>query len=619
MNNTPLQNGIETIKSVQRTLSDKPGVYRMLSAKNKVLYVGKAKNLKRRVASYTRPDKLPMRLKRMIAETVAMEIVETHTELEALLLEFNLIKELRPTYNILLKDDKAFPHIVVTQDHDYPRLVKHRGKQTMKGDYYGPFASAGAVGRTLNTIQKVFQIRNCTDSYFEAAKKPCLQYHIKRCTAPCVGYVTQDDYARQVQEATDFLNGNSRALQNSFAEKMKAAAAAQHYEQAAKYRDRIKALTAIQSTQFINTQKTKNADVIGVAAEGGLICLSVFFIRNGQNFGNRTYFPRADEGEDIADILGRFIIEFYTRNPVVPHVLINILPTDHVILSELLTTQLGKKSVISKPVRGDRAAIIEMAVRNAASALDRYKAQKSSDEKGLARVQEIFEMDGPPQRIEVYDNSHTGGEHMLGAMIVASPEGFEKSHYRKFNLRETEAADDYGGMREVMRRRFGKALEETKNEKQDDNSIWPDLVLIDGGKGQLSAVTEVLEDLGVLDRFTLVAIAKGPDRNAGREDFYMNDRAPFRLPINDVGLFYLQRLRDEAHRFAIGSMRTRRAKNIEKSPLDDVPGIGPKRKKSLLIHFGSGKAVARAALADLQKVEGISKAFAQKIYDHFHG
>lgn len=613
---TPLQNGINTIKSVQKTLSNRPGVYRLLSEKGDVLYVGKAKNLTRRVASYTRPDKLPMRLKRMISETRSMEIIETHTELEALLLEFNLIKELKPAYNILLKDDKAFPHIMITRDHDYPRLVKHRGKQLIKGDYFGPFASVGAVGRTMNIIQKVFQIRNCTDSYFETTKKPCLQYHIKRCSAPCVGYVSKDEYAQQVKDVSNFLNGNSQTLQKQFAEKMRDASDKQEYEKAAKFRDRIKALTTIQSSQIINLQNTKNADVVAIMNDAGLTCISVFFIRNGQNFGNRTYFPRGDEDESIDHILGRFMIEFYTRNPVVPEILVNTLPADCDILAEALSVQQGKKCVITKPTRGDKRAVVDMAEKNALSSLERHKAQKSSDAKGLERVRDIFGLNEIPKRIEVYDNSHHSGSHMLGAMIVASPEGFEKSQYRKFNLKDTEASDDYGGMREVMKRRFGHAIEAGKGVGDE---TWPDIVLIDGGKGQLSSVTEIFEDLGILDDVTLVAIAKGPDRNAGREDFYMNGRTPFRLPPNDVGLFYLQRLRDEAHRFAIGSMRTRRAKTIEKSPLDDVVGIGPKRKKSLLTHFGSGKAVARASLVDLQRVEGISKSFAEKIYNHFHG
>jgi len=588
----------------------------MLSEDKNVLYVGKAKNLKRRVANYTKPEKLPMRLRRMISETRSMEIIETHTELEALLLEFNLIKDLKPAYNILLKDDKAFPHILMTQDHDYPQLIKHRGKQNTKGHYFGPFANAGAVSRTLNTLQKIFQIRNCSDSFFSARKRPCLQYHIKRCTAPCVGFISKAEYNDQVQAAVDFLNGKSSHLQKDFAEKMKQAADDQHYELAAKYRDRIKALTTIQSSQNINLQSTKDADIIALIQEGGFTCISVFFIRNGQNFGNKTYFPKTDEDEMPDHILGRFIIEFYTKNSLVPEVLINIVPQDQSLLSDMLSTQLGKKSTIIKPSRGDKKSVVDMAVQNAHSALDRYKAQKASDRAGLEKVRTIFDLDEIPQRIEVYDNSHTSGDHMLGAMVVASPDGFEKKHYRKYNLKATVASDDYGGMREVMTRRFGRAIDEGIDENDES---WPDLLLIDGGKGQLSAVSEVLEDYGILDKITLVAIAKGPDRNAGREDFYMNDRAPFRLPPNDVGLFYLQRLRDEAHRFAIGSMRTRRAKTIEKSPLDDVTGIGPKRKKALLHHFGSGKAVARAALVDLQKVDGISKSFAQKIYDHFHG
>lgn len=611
----PLETGIQVIKSYQVTLTDRPGVYRMLDAHGKVLYVGKAKNLVRRVANYTRPDKLPMRLKRMIAETRSMEFIETHTELEALLLEFNLIKELKPVYNIMLKDDKAYPHILVT-DHDFPRLVKHRGKRDIKGDYYGPFASAGAVGRTMETITKVFQMRNCTDGYFATRKRPCLQYHIKRCSAPCVGFVTAGEYADQVKNASDFLNGKSQELQREFAEKMKQASDNMEYEKAAGYRDRIRSLSVIQSSQMINLPSDTNADIVAITSESDFTCVTVFFIRKGQNFGNRTYFPRTDEGEGIDHILGRFIIEFYTRNPAVPNIFVNVMPAESVLLAEALTIEAGRKVTISKPTRGDKRQIVAMAQSNAESSLVRHKAQKASDSEGLKSIKLIFNLREIPQRIEVYDNSHHGGDHMLGAMIVATPDGFQKSQYRKFNLRDTDASDDYGGMREVMTRRFGRALDEGKT-KGDET--WPDLLLIDGGKGQLSAVTEVLTDLGVLDKVTLVAIAKGPDRNAGREDFYMNDRPPFRLPPNDVGLFYLQRLRDEAHRFAIGSMRSRRAKTIEKSPLDDVAGIGPKRKKALLTHFGSGKAVARASLVDLQKVDGISAAFAEKIYGHFHG
>jgi len=612
---TPLQNGIDRIKTIQKTLSDRPGVYRMIGENKKVLYVGKAKNLTRRVASYTRPDKLPMRLKRMIAETREMEIIETHTELEALLLEFNLIKELRPIYNVMMTDDKAYPYIFIDTQHDFPRAIKYRGAKKMKGDYFGPFATAGAVNKTLITMQKIFQIRNCSDSYFSARKRPCLQYHIKQCTAPCVGKVSIEDYTKQIENARDFLNGKGEDLQGELADRMKKASENEDFETAAKYRDRIHAIRALQSSQIINSDTIKNADIFAIIQEAGFTCLSVFFIRNGQNFGNRTYFPKL-EGEKPSDILNEFIIEFYTKHPIQPNIITNVKPTESDILTQALEQQLNRRVFITTPTRGDKRQVLDLALQNTQSALERYKAQKSSDKQGLDKVKKIFNLDDIPQRIEVYDNSHHGGDHMLGAMIVASPDGFQKSQYRKFNLKDTEASDDYGGMREVMKRRFGHALEDGRGVGHE---TWPDIVLIDGGKGQLSSVTEVFEELGILDKVTLVAIAKGPDRNAGREDFYMNDRTPFRLPPNDVGLFYLQRLRDEAHRFAIGSMRTRRAKTIEKSPLDDVSGIGPKRKKSLLTYFGSGKAVARASLADLQKVEGISKAFAEKIYSHFHG
>lgn len=613
---TPFHQGLETIKTVQRTLTDRPGVYRMIGQNGDVLYVGKARNLKKRVASYTRPDNLPMRLKRMIAETRSMEIIETHTELEALLLEFNLIKELDPAYNILLKDDKAFPYILITGNHPYPRMVKHRGEKTVKGTYFGPFATIGAVGKTLNVMQKVFQLRNCTDTFFENRKRPCLQYHIKRCSAPCVGYVTQNEYDKQVTDAVDFLDGKTRDIQDRFAELMKKASDAQEYEDAAFYRDRIRALTSIQASQTINAKHVKNADVFAVVQDSGFTCISVFFIRHGQNFGNKTMFPKIAEDENIEDLLTNFINYFYTGNPIMPEIIINMLPTDSQLLAKALSMRLGRHVTITKPQRGEKLSLVQMAEQNARSALLRHKAQKSSDKDGLQRVVEVFGLDDIPQRIEVYDNSHTGGTNMVGAMIVAGPEGFRKSAYRKFNIREAKESDDYGMMREVMTRRFSRAIEEGKTMGDED---WPDLLLIDGGLGQLRAVTDILTDLGVIDDVTVVSIAKGPDRNAGREDFYMKDRAPFRLPPNDVGLFYLQRLRDEAHRFAIGSMRIRRNKAIGTSPIDAIPGIGPKRKKALLTHFGSGKAVSRAALADLEKVEGISKAFAKKIYGYFHG
>lgn len=623
MHESPLSAGVETIKSVQRTLPGKPGVYRMLDCDGKVLYVGKAKSLKNRVHSYTRPDILPMRLRRMIAQTRAMEIIETHTELEALLLEFNLIKELNPVYNILLKDDKAFPYILITRDHDFPRLAKHRGAQEIKGDYYGPFANLGAVGRTLNTLQKIFRIRNCTDSFFAARKRPCLQYHIKRCTAPCVGLVTAADYAAQISDANAFLEGKNKTLQEKFAKKMKDASDRMEFEKAAQYRDRIKALTAIQSSQTINLSGAKNIDVFAITKQDGLTCLSVFIIRGGQNFGNKTFFPGDTEGEEPSLTLGRAIIEFYTRHPVPADIYTNIPitpATEKTLLEQALARQAKRKVRITTPMRGNGLGVIQMAEANAESALKRHKAQKASDASGLLRLQEIFDLETTPERIEIYDNSHTSGENMIGAMVVATPEGFRKSAYRKFNIREASASDDYGMMREVMTRRFSRALKEDNHkEKNDGTGEWPDLLLIDGGKGQLAAVTETLAELGVLDRLTPVSISKGPDRNAGREEFHMNGRTPFRLPPDDAGLFYLQRLRDEAHRFAIGSMRMRRAKSVTKSPLDDIPGIGPKRKKALLSHFGSGKAVSTAALVDLERVDGISKTFAKKIYDYFHG
>jgi len=608
--------GLTVIKTVQKTLADKPGVYRMLGANGNVLYVGKAHSLKKRVLSYTHLDRLPMRLKRMVAETRSMEIIETHTELEALLLEFNLIKELNPVYNVLLKDDKMFPYILITGNHPYPRIMKHRGQKTIKGTYFGPFATVGAVGNTLNSLQKIFQTRNCTDHFFESRKRPCLQYHIKRCTAPCVGYVSQDDYNKQIVNAVDFLNGKTPHIQDRFASMMREASDREEYEKAASYRDRIRALASIQASQTINTRHIKNADVFAVVQDSGFTCISVFFIRHGHNFGNKTMFPKIAEDEDIKNLLTHFINHFYTDNPVTPKIIINVLPHDSHLLTEALTIRLGHNVTITKPQRGEKLTLIQMAEDNARSALLRYKAQKFSNKEGLERITELFRLDNVPQRIEVYDNSHTGGTNMVGAMIVAGSEGFHKSAYRKFNIREAKASDDYGMMREVMKRRFSST---TKEDEIIHDKNWPDLLIIDGGIGQLHAVTDTLSDLGVIDNVTVVSIAKGPDRNAGREDFYMMDRAPFRLPPNDIGLFYLQRLRDEAHRFAISSMRIRRNKAMSTSPIDAIPGIGSKRKKALLTHFGSGKAVSRAAIADLEKVEGISKVFAQKIYGYFHG
>lgn len=616
MQHTSIDIGVNIIKKVCDTLTSKPGVYRMLDAHSNVLYVGKAKNLKNRVVNYTRPADLPMRLKRMISETRKMEIIETHTEVEALLLEFNLIKDLDPKYNLLLKDGKAYPHILMTKDHDFPRLTKHRGAKSIKGDYFGPFATVGAVNKTLTILQKVFQIRNCVDSYFETRKRPCLQYHIKRCSAPCVGLASKQEYDEQVNDAIAFLKGKNRQIQTRYSDKMRHASDNMDYEKAALYRDRIRALSAIQSAQIINVQNIKDADVFAITTDNGLACISVFFIRGGGNFGNATFYPKMDEGETITEIFERFIVQFYAKNPLTPEIYTNIPPEQKSLMEQAFSKDLGRTVKIKSPQRGDGKQIIDMAEKNSVAALKRHKAERSNDAEGLKRVKEIFDLPTLPQRIEVYDNSHTGGENMIGAMIVATADGFRKSAYRKFNIGTAGASDDYGMMREVMQRRFAKA------QKFDDdgnkNPDWPDLLLIDGGKGQLSSVTEALQEMGIYDQLTVVAIAKGPDRNAGREDFYMNDRTAFRLPVNDTGLFYMQRLRDEAHRFAINSMRTRRSNAQKKSPIDDIQGIGAKRKKALLSFFGSGKAVTTASLADLEKVEGISKALALKIYNQFN-
>lgn len=612
---TPVMKGADIIQSYVRKLPDTPGVYRMLSEKGDVLYVGKAKSLKKRVSSYMRPQKLPFRLQRMIAATRTMEFVHTATEVEALLLESNMIKKLQPRFNILLRDGKSFPFILLREDHDFAQIVKHRGAKKTKGKYYGPFASAGDVNRTIAILQRVFMIRNCTDSYFSQRSRPCLQYHIKRCTAPCVGKVTQDDYAQQVEEAEAFLEGKSDDIKKRLSKKMSEASKAMDYEQAAAIRDRIQALTSIQSKQDINIQGLENVDAFALIQKGGASCVQVFFFRAGHNYGNKSYFPSHSDDDSPEDIMGAFLAQFYENKPTAKDILVNVIPTDTRLLEEALSSRAETKVSIAKPVRGDRKRVIDFVERNASAALMRRETQRASEEKLIRIVSELFGMDEPPKRIEVYDNSHISGTNMVGAMVVAGEEGFNKNAYRKFNIKTADEADDYGMMREVMERRFKRALKDTPDMEGED---WPDLLLIDGGKGQLSAVTEVLEEYGVLDALTVVAISKGPDRHAGREQFYMNGKAPFQLPVNDAALHYLQRLRDEAHRFAIGSHRARRQKQITSSPLDGVPGVGAKRKKALLHYFGSAKAVSGAAVEDLQKVDGISKSVAQKIYDHFH-
>ncbi len=605
--------GVRIIEKYCRDLSVMPGVYRMLSARGEVLYVGKAKALKKRVLSYTRPDKMPQRIQRMIALTAAMEFAETHTEAEALLLESNLIKKLKPRFNVLLRDDKSFPYILLTQDHDFPTIKKHRGARKEKGVYYGPFASARDVNHTVAILQRVFKLRNCTDSFFAARKRPCLQYHIKRCTAPCVGLVTKEQYAQQMNEASAFLAGKSRALQEGYRHAMDDASAAQDYETAAFYRDRIQTLTAIQSKQDINVLGLGNADVLALARRQGKTCVEIFFFRSGQNYGNRSYFPRHDAEETDEAVLSAFIAQFYENKPIPKKILVSHDLQEKTLFEEAFTARSGHKVKVIKPVRGSARRIVDFAARNAGASLERHLIGLAGNEKLLEEIGRLFGMETTPRRVEVYDNSHIAGTNMVGAMIVAGAEGFRKNSYRKFNIKKADKSDDVGMMKEVLSRRFTRALKE-----DPDGHEWPDLVLIDGGQGQFNAAADVLMNFGLHESIKLVSIAKGEDRNAGREKFFVAGKAPFQLPVNDPALHYLQRLRDEAHRFAVGAHRTRRSMEIGRSQLDDVPGIGARRKKLLLQHFGSAKAVAEAGIPDLQKVTGISRAFAQKIYDYFH-
>jgi len=607
--------GAGIIKGYVRNLPDTPGVYRMLSAKGDVLYVGKAKSLKKRVVSYTRPDVLPFRLQRMIALTQMMEFVHTHTEAEALLLESNLIKKLKPRYNVLLRDDKSFPYILMTADHDFPQVVKHRGAKKRQGQYYGPFASAGDVNRTIAILQRVFMLRNCTDSYFTQRARPCLQYHIKRCTAPCVGKVSQSDYARQIADAQGFLDGQSDEVQKRMSDEMQTASEEMDYERAAICRDRIQALAAIQTRQDINVEGLESADVMALEQREGRTCVQVFFFRGGRNYGNRSYFPRHDKEEAVDVIMASFMAQFYENKPVPKEILVNVMPQERALLEEAFGSKTQFKVKILRPERGERKRVMSFARKNADAVLAQNLIEKAGEAKLLTGVAKLFGMEEVPQRIEVYDNSHISGAHMVGGMIVAGRDGFNKGGYRKFNIKVADEADDYGMMREVLERRFKRAL---KDRPEMEGEGWPDLLLIDGGKGQLSACRDVLEECGVLGRLTLVAISKGPDRHAGREQFHMVGRAAFQLPVNDPVLHYLQRLRDEAHRFAIGSHRAKRQKKMISSPLDDIAGIGAKRKKALLLYFGSAKAVAQAGVDDLQRVEGVSRSIAQAIYDYFH-
>lgn len=608
--------GTEVIRNAFRSLPDSAGVYRMIDQTGKVLYVGKAKSLKKRVYSYTQTSRLPTRLQRMVAETKSMEFVYTHTEVEALLLESNLIKKHRPPFNILLRDDKSFPYILITKDHPVPRLTKHRGTKKLKGSYFGPFASAGAVNRTITALQRAFLIRNCTDSYFANRKRPCLQYHIKRCTAPCVDYVSAREYEDQVRLAEKFLSGDNREIIDEFGRWMQKASDNLEFEKAARFRDRVRALTSIQSKQDINLKTLKNADVFALYHLEAQTCIQVFFFRNGQNYGNKSYFLNHHREETQKSVMAAFLGQFYENKPLPNVILVSEMPDETELLQEAFGHKAGHNVEIRMPERGEGRRVMEFALRNAREAIERKLLENENTAKHLESLAGLLDMDDIPKRIEVYDNSHSGGENMVGVMIVAGPDGFMKSEYRKFNIREAEKSDDYGMMREVMQRRFGRLI---KEDSEKDSGKWPDIILIDGGKGQLSSVLEVLEDMNIMQDVNVAAISKGPDRNAGKEVIFIPGQDPVLLQHNDPLLHYLQRIRDESHRFAIGTHRAKRQKAAHKSSLDEIPGIGPARKKALLHHFGSARAVERAGLADLEAVDGISKAIAREIYETFHG
>jgi excinuclease ABC subunit C len=611
-----LVRGAGIIADAVKTLPVGPGVYRMLDDDSKPLYIGKAKSLKRRVIAYTRPDQMPVRIQRMIAATRSVEIIRTHTEVEALLLESNLIKRDKPRYNVLLRDDKSFPYILVTGGTDWPQLIKHRGARSRDGEYFGPFASAGAVNRTLAALQRAFPLRNCSDSIFTNRTRPCLQYQIKRCTAPCVGRISEADYAAIVDEARAFLTGRSRNLQDRLGQRMQEASDEMAFEAAAVFRDRISALTQIQAHQDINVAQLGDADIVVAHQGGGITCVQVFFFRAGQNFGNRTYFPIRTAGLPVDEVLGSFLGQFYADKQPPPTVLVNEHPPEAALIADALSDRAGRRVTLARPTRGAKRKIVEQAITNAREALARHLAESATQRLLLAGVTETFGLEGPPSRIEVYDNSHISGTHAVGGMIVAGPEGLMKAAYRKFNIKDpkTVPGDDYGMMREVLTRRFKRVL---ADDPDRESGNWPDLVLLDGGEGQLTAAREVLAELAI-DDVPLVAISKGPDRDAGRERFHMPGRRPFMLKPNDPVLYFLQRLRDEAHRFAIGSHRARRSQAIGRTLLDEIAGVGAARKRALLHHFGSAKAVGEAGLTDLEAVDGISHPLAKKIYDHFH-
>jgi excinuclease ABC subunit C len=615
-----VKRGVAVIKAHWKNAPNGPGVYRMIAENGEVLYVGKAKNVRKRVASYTRFAGHVNRIARMISQTASMMFISVETETEALLLETNLIKQMKPRFNVLMRDDKSFPYIHISTDHVSPQIMKHRGARGKKGDYFGPFASAWAVNRALNALERAFLLRSCADSFYENRTRPCLLYQIKRCSAPCTGEISHVDYAELVREARDFLSGRSRSVRESLAREMTEASEKLEFERAARLRDRISALSAIQGTQGINPRTVEEADVFAIARDGGRFCVEIFFFRAYQNWGNCSYFPRADASLDEAEVLDSFLSQFYAEHPAPQLLLLSHAIESEEALKDALSARMRKRVDVITPRRGEKRELVDHALANAKQALHRKLTEDSSQEKHLAMLAAAFGLESAPRRIEVYDNSHTGGAQAIGAMIVAGPTGFMKTHYRTFNIRDTESApgDDYAMMREMLTRRFLRLAKE--GEKESDPEAFPlkpDLVLIDGGRGQFEAARAALKELKV-EGVVVVSIAKGADRNAGRETFYIEGREPFRLPPHDSALYFVQRLRDEAHRFAIGTHRARRKKEFARNPLDEIAGVGPARKRALLLAFGSAKAVAGASLADLEKVLGVNKATARLVFDHFH-
>ncbi len=608
----PVATGHGVIADYLRRLDNAPGVYRMLDAKGRVLYVGKAKALKKRVASYARPGGHTPRIARMISQTASMMFLTTRTETEALLLEQNLIKQLKPHFNVLLRDDKSFPHILLTGDHAFPQILKHRGARKRKGSYFGPFADAGAVNRTLNQLQRVFLLRNCSDATFASRTRPCLLYQIKRCAGPCTGKISEADYAALVADAEAFLKGRSSGVQAALAREMEAASAALEFERAAALRDRIRALTQVQQVQGVNPRATPEADVIALHMEGGQACVQVFFIRANQNWGNRDFYPRTGAGAGPGEVLQAFVGQFYAKKEPPRLLLLSHPLDDHELMEMALSQRAGRKVRLLVPRRGEKAALVTNAQRNARESLGRKMAESASQARLLEGLAKVFELPAPPRRIEVYDNSHIQGAHAVGAMIVAGPEGLMKSQYRKFNIKgdTISPGDDFAMMKQVLERRFKRLL---KEDPAREGENWPDLLLIDGGAGQVSAVAQIMAELGVSD-IPMVGVAKGEDRDAGKEEFHRVGKRVMALSRNDPVLYFIQRLRDEAHRFAIGSHRAKRKKAIGASPLDGIAGVGPGRKRALLAHFGSAKAVARAGLDDLKAVSGISARLAETIH-----